>query len=257
MVVVEFFIGCAGTGKSTLTGIYRDWLNEQPELDAIAVNFDPGAMRLPYKTDIDIRDYIRIEDVMEEYKLGPNGALVASTDLTINFLNEIRQEINELRPNHIIVDTPGQMELFAFRSSGLYVFAALGGQNSVMNYLIDPNLAQRPSGFVTALYLGLSVQTRFHVPQQYILSKIDLLSEEDVEEITSWSTDFDKLENALNLESKGESRELNTQLIHALRILEISGELLPISSAENIGIADLYQSVSRIALGGEDFSELR
>jgi GTPase SAR1 family protein len=257
MVVVEFLIGCAGTGKSTLTGIYRDWLNEQPELDAIAVNFDPGAMRLPYKTDIDIRDYIRIEDVMEEYKLGPNGALVASTDLTINFLNEIRQEINELRPNHIIIDTPGQMELFAFRSSGLYVFAALGGQNSVMNYLIDPNLAQRPSGFVTALYLGLSVQTRFHVPQQYILSKIDLLSEEDVEEITSWSTDFDKLENALNLESKGESRELNTQLIHALRILEISGELLPISSAENIGIADLYQSVSRIALGGEDFSELR
>ncbi|MHA1132112.1 MAG: ATP/GTP-binding protein [Candidatus Helarchaeota archaeon] len=199
MVVVEFFIGCAGTGKSTLTGIYRDWLNDQPDLDAIAINFDPGAMRLPYKADIEIRDYIRVEDVIEEYKLGPNGALVASTDLTINFLNQIKQEINELRPNHIIVDTPGQMELFAFRSSGLYIFASLGGQNSVMNYLIDPNLAQRPSGFVTAIYLGLSVQTRFHVPQQYILSKIDLLSQEKVEEIIQWSTDFDMLENALNL----------------------------------------------------------
>ncbi|MHA1276373.1 MAG: ATP/GTP-binding protein [Candidatus Helarchaeota archaeon] len=257
MVVVEFFIGCAGTGKSTLTGIYRDWLNDQPDLDAIAINFDPGAMRLPYKADIEIRDYIRVEDVIEEYKLGPNGALVASTDLTINFLNQIKQEINELRPNHIIVDTPGQMELFAFRSSGLYIFASLGGQNSVMNYLIDPNLAQRPSGFVTAIYLGLSVQTRFHVPQQYILSKIDLLSQEKVEEIIQWSTDFDMLENALNLETKGESRELNTQLIHALKILNISGELLPISSLESIGIADLYQSISRIALGGEDFSELR
>ncbi|HUY01001.1 MAG TPA: ATP/GTP-binding protein [Candidatus Deferrimicrobium sp.] len=256
MVIVEFFIGCAGTGKTTLTGIYRDWLNDQPDLDAIAINFDPGAMWLPYKADIDIRDYIRIEDVMEQYKLGPNGALVASTDLTINFLSEIKKEINELRPNHILVDTPGQMELFAFRSSGLYIFANLGGKDSVVNYLIDPNLAKRPSGFVTALYLGLSIQTRFYVPQQYILSKIDLLSEEETETIVEWSTDFDKLENALNLESKGERRELNNAIIQALRVLNISGELLPISSVENIGISDLYRLISQIALGGEDFSEL-
>ncbi len=256
MVIIEFFVGCAGTGKSTLTGMYLEWLNDQPELNAIAVNFDPGAIRLPYKADVDIRDYIRIEDVMEEYKLGPNGALVASTDLTINFLTEIKQEINEFRPNHILIDTPGQMELFAFRSSGLFILASLGGQSSVVNYLIDPNLAKRPSGFVTALYLGLSVQTRFHVPQQYILSKIDLLSEEETEEIVEWSTDFDKLENALQVEAKGERRELNNLLIEALRVLDISGELLPISSITNVGISELYQIVSQIALGGEDYSEL-
>ena len=256
MVVVEFFVGCAGTGKSTLTGIYRDWLNDQPDLDAIAVNFDPGAALLPYQADIDIRDYIRIEDIIKEHKLGPNGALVAATDLTINFLPEIKNEINGLRPNHILIDTPGQMELFAFRSSGLYILASLGGQNSVVNYLIDPNLARRPSGFITALYLGLSVQTRFHVPQQYILTKIDLLPAEESDEIVDWSTDFDKLENALLIETKGERRELSQSLIEALRILDISGELLPISSIENMGIDDLYRHISQIALGGEDFNEL-
>ena len=73
MVIVEFLVGCAGTGKSTLTGMYRDWLNDQPDIDAIAVNFDPGAIQIPYKADVDIRDYIRIEDVIEKYKLG--GAL--------------------------------------------------------------------------------------------------------------------------------------------------------------------------------------
>jgi len=256
MVIVEFFVGCAGTGKSTLTGIYRDWLNDQPDIDAIAVNFDPGATSLPYQADVDIRDYIRVEDVIEKYKLGPNGALVVSTDLTINFMNEIKKEINEYRSNHILVDTPGQMELFAFRSSGVYILAMLGGQNSVMNYLVDPNLAKQPSGFVTALYLGVSIQTRFFVPQQYILSKIDLLSEEETETIVEWSSDFDKLENAVNMETKGERRELNTQLVLALKYLDISGELLPISSVENIGIDDLYASISRIALGGEDFKEL-
>jgi len=256
MVIVEFFIGCAGTGKSTLTGVYYDWLNDQPDLDAITVNLDPGVLNLPYKADINIRDYIRIEEIMEQYSLGPNGALIACTDLMINFLKQIKKEINEFRPNHILVDTPGQMELFAFRTSGLYIFSQLGGHNSVVNYLIDPNLAKTPGGFITALYLGLSVQTRFFVPQQYILSKVDLLSEEETEEIVEWSTDFDKLENAVNLETKGERREINFQIVQALRTLDLSGELLPISSVNNTGITDLYRIVSQIALGGEDFTEL-
>ncbi|MHA1264968.1 MAG: ATP/GTP-binding protein [Candidatus Helarchaeota archaeon] len=256
MVIVEFMVGCAGTGKSTLTGVYRDWLNNQPDINAIAVNFDPGAIHLPYKADVDIRDYIRIEDVIEQYHLGPNGALIASIDLTVNFLNQIKKDVNEFRPNHVIVDTPGQMELFAFRSSGLYIFATLGGRNSVVNYLIDPNLARNPSGFVTALYLGLSIQTRFFVPQAYLLSKIDLLENEEVEKILEWASDFDKLENAILLETKGERRELTTQLVFALRNLNLTGELLPISSAENIGITELYGLISQIALGGEDFKEL-
>lgn len=77
-----------------------------------------------------------------------------------------------------------------------------------------------------------------------------------MEEIVEWSTDFDKLENAVNIEAKGERRELNTQLIQALKSLNISGELLPISSLENTGIDDLYRLISQIALGGEDFQEL-
>lgn len=256
MVIVEFFVGCAGTGKSTLTGVYSEWLNDQPDLDAITVNLDPGVLNLPYKADVNIRDYIRIEEIMEQYNLGPNGALVACTDLVFNFLKEIKKEINEFRPNHILVDTPGQMELFAFRTSGLYIFSQLGGQNSIVNYLIDPTLAKTASGFITALYLGISIQTRFFVPQQYILTKIDLLSEEETEEIVEWATDFDKLENAVNLETQGERREINFQIVQALRTLDLSGELLPISSVNNIGITDLYRIVSQIALGGEDFTEL-
>jgi len=256
MVIVEFFIGCAGTGKSTLTGVYYDWLNDQPDIDAISVNLDPGVLNLPYKADINIRDYIRIEEIMEQYNLGPNGALIACTDLMVNFLKEIKHEINEFRPNHILVDTPGQMELFAFRTSGLFIFSQIGGKSSIVNYLIDPNLAKTASGFITSLYLGISVQTRFLVPQQYILSKIDLLSEEETEEIVEWSVDFDKLENAVNLETQGERRQINFQIVQALRALDLSGELLPISSVNSIGITDLYRIVSQIALGGEDFTEL-
>ena len=148
------------------------------------------------------------------------------------------------------------MELFAFRTSGLYIFSQLGGKSSVINYLIDPNLAKTAGGFITALYLGLSIQTRFFVPQQYILSKVDLLSEEETDLIVEWSTDFDKLENSVDLETEGERRELNFQIVQALRNLDLTGELLPISAVNNIGISDLYRLISQIALGGEDFTEL-
>lgn len=40
------------------------------------VNLDPASEYTPYSSDIDIRDLITVRDVMEEYKLGPNGALV-------------------------------------------------------------------------------------------------------------------------------------------------------------------------------------
>ena len=42
----------------------------------LIVNLDPAAEHFKYKCDIDIRDLIGLDDVMEELKLGPNGALI-------------------------------------------------------------------------------------------------------------------------------------------------------------------------------------
>lgn len=40
------------------------------------MNLDPAAEDLDYTPDLDIRDLITLEDVMEEMGLGPNGGLV-------------------------------------------------------------------------------------------------------------------------------------------------------------------------------------
>ena len=42
----------------------------------LIINLDPAAEYISYKINIDIRDLITVEDVIEEYKLGPNGALI-------------------------------------------------------------------------------------------------------------------------------------------------------------------------------------
>jgi len=40
------------------------------------VNLDPAAEDFAYEPDLDIKDFISLEDVMEEMGLGPNGGLI-------------------------------------------------------------------------------------------------------------------------------------------------------------------------------------
>ena len=58
-----FFIGTAGSGKSTLTSNFHDWIKLRG-IDSIIVNLDPGAENLPYKPDVDIRDWIKLSEIM-------------------------------------------------------------------------------------------------------------------------------------------------------------------------------------------------
>ena len=70
-----YFIGTAGSGKSTMVYAFQLWMNSQG-LDCVTVNLDPGAEALQYSPDLDVRDYVDLREVMEEEDLGPNGLQV-------------------------------------------------------------------------------------------------------------------------------------------------------------------------------------
>ena len=112
-----FFTGTAGSGKSQLTSILSNWYQQEGK-DVITVNLDPGVNNLPYGVDVDIRDYINLKDIMEKYNLGPNGSLILASDLIATKLEQIENEIDEYNPDYVFIDTPGQIELFAYRTSG-------------------------------------------------------------------------------------------------------------------------------------------
>mgnify|MGYP001597699159 CR=1 FL=1 len=78
-----YFIGTAGCGKSTMVYAFHEWMDSQG-LDTVTVNLDPGAEQLLYSPDIDVRDWIRLSEVMEEHGLGPNGAQVLAADLHVH-----------------------------------------------------------------------------------------------------------------------------------------------------------------------------
>ncbi|MEL9929758.1 MAG: ATP/GTP-binding protein, partial [Sulfolobales archaeon] len=110
-------VGLAGSGKSTLASAFSEWLSSH-NLDPAIINLDPAAESLQYTPDFDIRKYVDARDIMYRYRLGPNGALITAVDLMVNHVDEIREFIDGRKANYYIIDTPGQMEIFAFRETG-------------------------------------------------------------------------------------------------------------------------------------------
>ena len=154
---------------------------------------DPGVKRMPYTPDIDIRDFIVLEEVMDKYELGPNGAMILASDLMVNFLDDLKYEIDEYNPDWVFVDTAGQLELFAFRETGPLIASSLGfgSIQKAVSFLFDSNLVPRPNGFISTLLLAASVQFRFrNISQINVLSKVDLLGEDQIDMIVNWSQDF-------------------------------------------------------------------
>ncbi|MEM4586098.1 MAG: ATP/GTP-binding protein, partial [Candidatus Caldarchaeum sp.] len=74
---VIFVVGTAGSGKSSLTGVFSEWLRDHEQSTA-TVNLDPAALSLPYDPDVDVREFVDYERIMSTRNLGPNGALIAS-----------------------------------------------------------------------------------------------------------------------------------------------------------------------------------
>ena len=162
-ILLNYIIGSAGSGKSTLTGGLKEYiLDRNPETSVITMNLDPGVKSMPYVPDIDIRDYIVLDEIMDEYGLGPNGAIILASDLMVNYLNDLRDEIDDYNADWVIVDTAGQLELFAFRETGPLIASSLGfgSIRKAVTFLFDSNLVLRPNGFISTLLLAASVQFR-------------------------------------------------------------------------------------------------
>ncbi len=250
MVYIAFIIGTAGSGKSLLTASFSEWLriNEQ---NVATLNLDPGVIKLPYTPDIDVRDYVTIDEIMDKYELGPNGALIMAADLIASEVENLRKEIEEVNPDILLIDTPGQMELFAFRVSGPYIANEISKDPRAIIYLFDSVFSSNPLNYVSNMFLSVAVYMRFLLPQVHVLSKCDLIPREDVKTILEWAEDRSSLENAINEKLEGTKRLLSHRLSKTIYQLGLNFPLIPISAKDYWGFIDLNAVLERIFTGGE------
>jgi GTPase SAR1 family protein len=251
---VAFIIGTAGSGKSLLTAAFAEWLKISKQ-ETILVNLDPGALRLPYTPDVDVRDFVRIDDLMSKYDLGPNGALVMAADLIANQIEAIAKEVEEFNADVVLVDTSGQMELFAFRESGPFITSELTRYPKTIVYLFDSLFSLNPLNYVSNLFLSAAVYNRFLIPQIPVLSKIDMLEQRDVDTIVDWSAKPQALESAIEERLSGTRRLLSRNMMRAIYQLGLRFLLTPISAKTNEGMLNLNAALERAFGGGDPYTD--
>jgi len=246
-----YFVGTAGSGKSTLVGAFKQWLDDNG-IDAITVNLDPGTDKLAYNADIDIREWISLGEVMDEYSLGPNGAQVVAADLMAMNINKLTAVLGGYKTKYVLIDTPGQLELFAFRESSNIIVDALGKDRSMIAYLSDPMLCRKPNGFVSSMMLSALVQFRLQLPMINLLSKVDTLSEEESERMMDWFENPDTLYGDFLDEDSDPQTVVGMELFKALESTGVFGGIRGVSAEEDMGLEEIYASAQLAFFGGED-----
>lgn len=244
-----YFTGTAGAGKTSLVAAFQDWLDRQGH-DVVTVNLDPGAEAGSFEPDVDIREWIRLPQVMQEYGLGPNGAQVAAADMIALKIFEVKQSLDGYKAQYVLVDTPGQFELFAFRESSKAIVDALSGDRSLIAFLFDPALARRATGFVALRMLSATLEFRFRLPLLNLLAKTDALTPDQLEEVLGWGDDPDRLADAVGQELPTPDVQLSTELFRATETMSPQSSLVPTSASDQKGLDLLYEAVERTFRGG-------
>jgi GTPase SAR1 family protein len=246
-----YLIGTAGSGKTSMTKTFGDWI-EDHEMSVCRVNLDPAVEVLPYPADVDVREYVNYKEILEE-GLGPNGALIKSVDMMLIHADKLRAEIEATESNYVLVDTPGQLELFAFRRSTLELFRRITrNDKAVILYLIDPSLFVvegnvDPYSFVSALLLGVSIRARMRAPTIFVISKSDLLSDDIINIIEMWLDDLSSLAMTVS------EVEVLPRLVEAIGETGL-GDVLFASALSEEGLDNIYAAVQRALAGGEDYA---
>ena len=157
--VVVLVIGMAGVGKTTLMHRINLFMNEKG-IKGYYVNLDPAVRTVPFSANIDIRDTINYKEVMKQYGLGPNGAILTSLNL---FATRFDQVIGILERraadiDYIFIDTPGQIEAFTWSAGGQIISELLGTTfPTTVLYISDTTRCHSPTTFMSNMLNSCSV----------------------------------------------------------------------------------------------------
>ncbi|KAA8652058.1 hypothetical protein EYZ11_009582 [Aspergillus tanneri] len=171
-------MGPAGAGKTTFCSAMIQHL-QTTRRSCFYVNLDPAAESFTYEPDLDIRELITLEDVMEELGLGPNGGLIYCFEFLLQNLDFISEAIDPLSEEYLIIfDMPGQIELYTHVPllPSLVQFLSRAGPlniNLCAAYLLESTFVVDKAKFFAGTLSAMSAMLMLEMPHVNILTKMD------------------------------------------------------------------------------------
>ncbi|KAI0320231.1 GPN-loop GTPase [Amylostereum chailletii] len=170
--------GPAGAGKSTFCAAFMTHL-QTSKRTAHLVNLDPAAApdSFEYAPSIDIKDLVSLEDVMSELNYGPNGGLVYCFEYLLQNMDWLEEEIGEYDDDYLIIDLPGQIELYTHHPFLPALVKNLNrlGLRTCAAYLLESQFMEDKYKFFSGVLSAMSAMVNLEIPWINVMSKMDLV----------------------------------------------------------------------------------
>ncbi|KAG1867865.1 XPA-binding protein 1 [Suillus subalutaceus] len=236
-------IGMAGAGKSTFVQRINSYLHSQntPQPPYI-LNLDPAVTHVPFEANIDIGIL---------YNLGPNGGILTALNLFTTKFDQVMDLVEKRAEtvDHIILDTPGQIEIFTWSASGAIITDAVASSfPTVVAYIIDTPRTTAPATFMSNMLYACSVMYKTKLPFILVFNKTDAQPHDFALE---WMQDFESFQVALashsgSRDSEGEPTYMNSLMNSMSLVLDEFYKHLKavgVSSTTGAGIKEFFDAV--------------
>lgn len=194
--VIIIVVGMAGSGKTTFMN--RLVCHTQASnIRGYVINLDPAVLTLPFGANIDIRDTVKYKEVMKQFNLGPNGGILTSLNLFATKFDEVISVIEKRADqlDYVLVDTPGQIEIFTWSASGAIITEAFASTfPTVVTYVVDTPRSASPQTFMSNMLYACSILYKTRLPLVVAFNKTDVAQHQFALE---WMEDFEVFHAAL------------------------------------------------------------
>ena len=257
-------VGMAGSGKTTFMQRINSHLHAQ-KTPPYVMNLDPAVISVPFESNIDIRDSVNYKEVMKQYNLGPNGGILTSLNLFATKVDQIlgllekrtkapAEATGQKQIEHILVDTPGQIEVFVWSASGDILLGSLASSfPTVIAYIIDTPRTASTSTFMSNMLYACSILYKTKLPMILVFNKTDV---KDASFAQEWMTDFEAFQAALRDEEEakdsaggdgGQGSGYMSSLLHSMSLVleEFYKHLkvVGVSSMTGHGVPEFFAAV--------------
>ncbi|KAI5867356.1 hypothetical protein GGS23DRAFT_602487 [Durotheca rogersii] len=258
-------IGMAGSGKTTFMQRINAHLHAQREPPYV-INLDPAVLTVPFESNIDIRDSVNYKEVMKQYNLGPNGGILTSLNLFSTKVDQILKLLEKRTGpdpenpgkkiiKNVLVDTPGQIEVFVWSASGQILLESLASTfPTVIAYIIDTPRTASTSTFMSNMLYACSILYKTKLPMILVFNKTDI---KDASFAKEWMTDFEAFQAALagdeaanafgGVEGEGSGSGYMSSLLNSMSLMleEFYAHLsvVGVSSMTGQGVDDFFAAV--------------
>ncbi|XP_010449002.1 PREDICTED: GPN-loop GTPase 1-like [Camelina sativa] len=234
--VIIIVVGMAGSGKTSF--LHRLVCHTfDSKSRGYVVNLDPAVMCLPFGANIDIRDTVKYKEVMKQYNLGPNGGILTSLNLFATKFDEVVSVIEKRADqlDYVLVDTPGQIEIFTWSASGAIITEAF----AVVTYVVDTPRSTSPMTFMSNMLYACSILYKTRLPLILAFNKTDVA---DHKFALEWMEDFEVFQAAIQTDNSYTStlaNSLSLSLYEFYRNIRSVG----VSAISGAGMDDFFKAI--------------